>query len=159
MRLQNCVPPLTPEVVQALQGIGVNTDIDLLLADDPINVFTKLPPGHGISLKDFNLIVAQVAELAAATPVYGDKLFERETKRKEDVFSEDSDLLVGLPDVDALLWGFGSARIVELSGDKGSGKTVSGMARLISQRKFIDMSPAGPSSASSPSASCQCRGL
>ena len=157
MRLQNCVPPLTPEVVQALQGIGVNTDIDLLLADDPINVFTKLPPGHGISLKDFNLIVAQVAELAAATPVYGDKLFERETKRKEDVFSEG--LLVGLPDIDAILGGFGSHRIVELSGDKGSGKTVSGMARLISLRKFIHMSPAGPGSASSPSASCQCRGL
>ncbi|PIL35313.1 hypothetical protein GSI_02038 [Ganoderma sinense ZZ0214-1] len=121
MRLQSCVPPLKPEVVQILQDIDVKTDTDLLLAGDPIDIFAKLPPGHGISLKDFNHIVAQVAEVAAAAPVYGDKLFERETKRKEDVFTED--LLVGLPDVDALLGGFNSARIVELSGDRGSGKT------------------------------------
>ncbi|KAM5539255.1 hypothetical protein V8D89_007128 [Ganoderma adspersum] len=121
MRLQNCVPPLRPEVVQALQDIGVKTDTDLLLADDPISIFTKLPPGHGISLKDFNLIVAQVAEIAAAVPVHGDKLLERETKRREDVFTED--LLVGLPDVDALLGGFSPPHVVELSGDPGSGKT------------------------------------
>ncbi|KAI1797084.1 P-loop containing nucleoside triphosphate hydrolase protein [Ganoderma leucocontextum] len=121
MRLQNCVPPLKHEVVQALQDIDVKTDTDLLLADDPINIFTKLPPGHGISLKDFNQIVAQVAEIAAAVPVYGDKLLDRESNRKEEIFLDD--MLVGLPDLDALLGGFGPPRIIEISGDAGSGKT------------------------------------
>ena len=124
MRLENCIPPLEPEVVQVLQDIGVRTEVDLLLADDPINIFTKLPPGHGISLKEFNQIVEQVTEIAAAVPVYGDKLLEDDTKRKEDVFRDDT-ILVGLPDIDALVGGgFRPPQIVELSGDLGSGRTV-----------------------------------
>ena len=134
MRLQNCVPPLKPEVVQALRDIDVRTDTDLLLSDDPVNIFTELPPGHGISLKEFNQIVAKVAEFAAAVPVYGDKLLEQETKRREDVLGED--LLVGLPDIDALLEGFSSVRIIELSGDRGSGKTVSLRAFHLTTKLF-----------------------
>ena len=122
MRLHNCVPPLKDEVVQVLLDAGVKTDTDLLLAGDPINVFNKLPPGHGINLRDFNDIIVQVAELAAAVPLHGDRLLEEESKAREESLSDN--VLVGLPELDCLFGGLGSRRVIEFSGDAGSGKTV-----------------------------------
>lgn len=123
MRIQQLVPPLSAELAQALQDIGIKTDTDLLLAHDPLTTFAKLPTGHGVSLRQFRDVLAQVAELASAPPIYGDKLLEQEMKRQEDVYVED--MLLGVPAIDALLGGFNPPRVIELSGDAGSGKTVS----------------------------------
>lgn len=131
-RLQQFSPPLPPNLVQDLQELGIKTDTDLLLAHDSLTIFTKLPPGHGISLKQFREILTQVAGLAAATPTYGDKLLDRETKRQEDIFADHSDLLLGVPDIDALLGGFSPPRLIELSGDTRSGKTVG-----VHRRKYL----------------------
>ena len=122
MRLHSCVPPLKDEVVQILLDAGVKTDTDLLLAGDSISIFDKLPPGHGISLKDFNNIIEQVAELGASAPVYGEKLLEKELIVGEKSLA--NDILVGLPELDGLLGGLGPSRVIEFSGDAGSGKTV-----------------------------------
>ncbi|KAI0741913.1 P-loop containing nucleoside triphosphate hydrolase protein [Daedaleopsis nitida] len=122
-RLQQFSPPLPPDLVQDLQELGIKTDTDLLLTHDPLAVFSKLPPGHGISLKQFREILTQVTGIAAAAPTDGNKLLERETKRQEDIFADHSDLLLGVPDVDALLGGFSPPMLVELSGDTRSGKT------------------------------------
>lgn len=122
MRLQQFVPPLDETLVEALSSIGIKTDTDLLLLHDPLTIFTKLPPDHNISLREFRDMLAQVTALAASTPTCGDRLYELESKRQEDVFADD--MLVGVPDVDRLLGGFGPPRVVEISGDPGSGKTV-----------------------------------
>lgn len=125
MRLQQFVPPLDPSFVQALSEIGIKTDTDLLLTHDPLATFTKLPAGHGVTLKQYREVLAQVAGLAAATPTYGDKLLERETKRQEDIFSDVPDTMqLGVPAVDALVGGFAPPRVIEVSGDSGTGKTV-----------------------------------
>ena len=124
MRLQQLIPPLTPELAQCLQDIGIKTETDLLLAHDPLTIFAKLPAGHGVSLKQFREVLARVAQIAAATPVRGDKLLERETRRHEDIFVDEPDLLIGVPEVDALLGGFRPPRVVEISGDAKAGKTV-----------------------------------
>ncbi|RPD59693.1 P-loop containing nucleoside triphosphate hydrolase protein [Lentinus tigrinus ALCF2SS1-6] len=121
MRIQQLVPPLSADLAQALQEIGIKTDTDLLLAHDPLTIFAKLPAGHGVSLRQFRDALAQVAELASAPVAYGDKLFEQEMKRQEDIYVED--MLLGVPEVDALLGGFNPPRVIELSGDAGSGKT------------------------------------
>ncbi|KAI0366187.1 P-loop containing nucleoside triphosphate hydrolase protein [Pilatotrama ljubarskyi] len=125
MRLQNFSPPLKLETVQALQEVGVKTDTDLLLTKDPTDIFTRLPAELGISLLDFRSTISKVAELASATPIHGEKLLEQENKRREDIFADD--MLLGVPEVDALLGGFSPPRVVEVSGDQGSGKTTLAM--------------------------------
>ncbi len=132
MRIQQLVPPLGSELAEALQQIGIKTDTDLLLAHDPLTIFAKLPAGHGVTLRQFRDLLAQVAELAAAPSVYGDKLFEQEMKRQEDIYADD--MLLGVPEVDALLGGFNPPRVIELSGDSGSGKTVCFSANLAHMR-------------------------
>ncbi|KAI0351774.1 P-loop containing nucleoside triphosphate hydrolase protein [Trametes cingulata] len=119
---ENFSPPLQPELVQALKDAGIRTDTDLLLNNDSAEIFRRLPPELGISLLDFRRAIAKVAELASATLVNGDKLLEQENKRQEDIFGDD--MLLGVPEVDALLGGFSPPRVVEVSGDKGSGKTL-----------------------------------
>lgn len=131
MRLQHFSPPIQNELVQALQDIGIRTDTDLLLSEDPTKIFTRLPQDLGISLLDFRRAVAKVAELASATPTYGDKLLEQELKRQEDVFADD--MRVGVPTLDALLGGFSPPRVIEVSGDKGSGKTVCSYTSILHQ--------------------------
>ncbi|KAI9061202.1 P-loop containing nucleoside triphosphate hydrolase protein [Trametes sanguinea] len=125
MRLQQFSPPLREDLVQALQGIGVRTEVDLLLADDSTAIFTRLPPELGISLLEFRRAVEKVVELAAAVPTYGDKLLEAENARHDEILRDE--MLVGVPAVDALLGGFSPPRVVEISGDKGSGKTTLAM--------------------------------
>ncbi|KAI0326484.1 P-loop containing nucleoside triphosphate hydrolase protein [Cubamyces sp. BRFM 1775] len=120
-RLQQFSPPLPIELVNALNDIGVKTDTDLLLFDDPSNIFRRLPPELGVSLLDFRRAVESVVELAAAPSTYGDKLLEKEERRNEDIFVDD--MLVGVPELDALLGGFNPPIVIEVSGDKGSGKT------------------------------------
>ncbi|TBU41488.1 P-loop containing nucleoside triphosphate hydrolase protein [Dichomitus squalens] len=136
MRLQNCVPPLDTEVVQALCSVGVKTDSDLLLAGEPMDIFAKLAPGHGIGLKTFNEVVAQVAQLAAAVPVYADKAFQLETKLTEEVL--DDGVLLELPELDNLLGGFGPPRVIEFSGDTGSGKTALALHMAIRHLSFVE---------------------
>ncbi|KAI0715829.1 P-loop containing nucleoside triphosphate hydrolase protein [Cerioporus squamosus] len=112
MRIQQLVPPLGADLANALQEIGIKTDTDLLLAHDPLTIFAKLPAGHGVTLRQFRDILAQVTELAAAPPVYGDKLLEQEMKRQEDIYADD--MLLGVPEVDALLGGFNPPRALAL---------------------------------------------
>ncbi|KAI0708704.1 hypothetical protein C8Q72DRAFT_273073 [Fomitopsis betulina] len=84
------------------------------------------------SALDFRRAVAKVAELASAAPTYGDKLLEQELKRQEDIFGDD--MRVGVPALDALLGGFSPPLVIEVSGDKGSGKTVRKYTFLFHQR-------------------------
>ncbi|KAI0649543.1 P-loop containing nucleoside triphosphate hydrolase protein [Trametes meyenii] len=121
MRLQQFSPPIQPEIVGALQAIGIKTDTDLLLSDDPTNIFRRLPSDVGINLLDFRRAVAEAVALASATPEYGEKILETEEQRQEEIYI--NDMTLGVPEVDALLGNFSPPRIIELSGESSSGKT------------------------------------
>ncbi|KAI0671322.1 P-loop containing nucleoside triphosphate hydrolase protein [Trametes maxima] len=136
MRLQQFSPPIQPEIVRALQDIGIKTDTDLLLSDDSTSIFRRLPSDVGISLLDFRRAVAEVAALASATPECGERLLEAEEQRQEDVFA--NNMTLGVPDVDALLGNFSPPRIVELSGDSGSGKTALALQLALRHLSRVD---------------------
>ncbi|OSC97693.1 P-loop containing nucleoside triphosphate hydrolase protein [Trametes coccinea BRFM310] len=136
MRLQQFSPPLREDLVLALQDIGVRTEVDLILNEDPTAIFTRLPSALGISLLEFRRAVEKVTELASAVPTYGDKQQELENARHDEILRDD--MLVGLPEVDALLGGFSPPRLVEISGDKGSGKTT--LAMQVALRHLVTVS-------------------
>ena len=127
MRLQQLVPPLDAHFVDILSSINVKTDIDLLLASTSDGIFARLPPGHGISLKAFRAHVVHATQLLAAPATYGDALLAQDLKRRADMaFADDADMPVGVAALDELLGGgFAPPCVVEISGDVGSGKTVS----------------------------------
>ncbi|KAI0955918.1 hypothetical protein AcV7_006457 [Taiwanofungus camphoratus] len=119
MRLQSFVPPLNESVVGALASCGIKTDADLLFTDS-VAIFRKLPPGI-VSLREFCTLVKQVEEQAAAPAFRGDQFLKLQTKTCEDSFC--GEILCGVSQLDELLGGFSPPRVIEISGDKGSGKT------------------------------------
>lgn len=123
--IQALTPPLPAPLVDALESIGIHTTIDLLFSGSPSDIFKKLPTGT-ITLHDFNRTIEQVTARAAAPSVRGDKFLEVETHRRESVFVTDTSC--GVPEIDNLVGGFTAPRVFELSGDRGSGKTVSLLA-------------------------------
>ena len=127
MRLQQLVPPLDAHFVEKLSEIDIKTDVDLLLASSPDSIFARLPPGHSITLRAFRDSLAHARELCAAPMSYGDELLSRDAKRRADAALEgDAGIRVGVDALDALVGGgFAPPRVVEISGESGSGKTVS----------------------------------
>ncbi|KAH9847228.1 P-loop containing nucleoside triphosphate hydrolase protein [Lenzites betulinus] len=121
MRLQHFSPQIPEGLVTALASISIRTDTDLLLSEDPTKIFMRLPQELGLSLLEFRMAIDKVAELASASFTGGDILLEHENKCQEDIFADD--MLLGVPEVDALLNGFCPPRVVEVSGDRASGKT------------------------------------
>ncbi|KAI0733495.1 P-loop containing nucleoside triphosphate hydrolase protein [Fomitopsis betulina] len=121
MRIQAVVPPPPQSLSSALTQIGVRTDSDLLFSAPPVDIFLKLPPDT-ISLHDFNDFVMRVAQQAAAPAITADMLFEQEkTKDGADLFAEPT---IGVKCLDELLGGLAPPRIIEVSGDRGSGKSL-----------------------------------
>jgi RAD51-like protein 3 len=118
MRLRTLVPPLPTELLGNLEELGIKTDSDLLFSDSGL-VYQKLLPTT-ISLHDFNQIISDVAERAAAPALHLNHPLTHQNR--EGI--QDPELESGVPELDALLHGFGGSRVIEFSGDKGSGKTV-----------------------------------
>ncbi|KAH9928751.1 P-loop containing nucleoside triphosphate hydrolase protein [Fomitopsis serialis] len=121
MRLQTLVPSPPQTLLDALAQVGIRTDTDLLFSATPVDIFRKLPSGT-LSLHDFHSFVAQVTRQAAAPAVCGDVLFEQGKRREEsDLYSEPT---TGVRQLDQLLGGLAPPRVIEVSGDRGSGKSV-----------------------------------
>ncbi|TFY64123.1 hypothetical protein EVJ58_g2823 [Rhodofomes roseus] len=120
MRLQAISPSPPRALLDALAQLGIRTDTDLLFSADPIDIFRKLPSST-LSLHDFHSFVAQVSQQASAPAVCGDVLFEQEKRKEEnDLYSE---LTTGVRELDGLLGGLAPPRVIEVSGDRGSGKS------------------------------------
>ncbi|KAH9912282.1 uncharacterized protein B0H18DRAFT_1217175 [Fomitopsis serialis] len=118
MRLQTLVPSPPQTLLDALAQVGIRTDTDLLFSATPVDIFRKLPSGT-LSLHDFHSFVAQVTRQAAAPAVCGDVLFEQGKRREEsDLYSEPT---TGVRQLDQLLGGLAPPRVIEVSGDRGSG--------------------------------------
>ena len=124
LRLNSITPSLPGDLMLALEEIGVKTDVDLLFSESTTELFAKLPPGI-VSLRDFNHIIAQVTKSAAAPPIRADEYLETETHLRENLFVVEDALGCDVPELDRLVGMFSTPRVFEISGDRGSGKTVS----------------------------------
>lgn len=121
MRLHSLIPTISSHLVSALEDCGIKTDTDLLFFDGSnIDILAKLPPGI-VSLREFEEYTSLVAEHASAPATRGDQELETVLLRQDE---NAADVSCGVQELDALVGGFGGGRVFEISGEKGSGKTV-----------------------------------
>jgi len=121
MRLHSLVPTIPAHLVSALENCGIKTDTDILFFDGSnIDILAKLPSGI-VSLREFEEYTSLVAEHASAPATRGDQELETVLLRQ---YENAVDISCGVRELDALVEGFGGGRVFEISGEKGSGKTV-----------------------------------
>jgi RAD51-like protein 3 len=123
MRLAALVPTVPLDLVESLEKCGIRTDTELLFSGTAADIFKRLPP-ETVSLHDLTKYIALVTERAAAPGIRADILLSQE--------SHDYELTSGVAELDRLLGGFGGSRVLEISGDKGSGKSVSAANKVSS---------------------------
>jgi len=121
MRLANLVPSISAELVTALNTLEIRTENDLLFSATPYELLNRLPP-ETVSLEDLEAAIVTVAELSAAS---GDSCFDLLTLEAGPSGSDaPTPLVSGNENIDRILSGLGRHKIIQLSGDKGSGKSV-----------------------------------
>jgi len=120
MRLANLVPSISAELVAALNTLGIRTESDLLFSATPREILNRLPP-ETVSLEDLEAAIDTVAELSAAVGVSCFNLALEAGPIRSD---SPAPLVSGNEYIDRLLSGLGRHKIIQLSGDKGSGKSV-----------------------------------
>ena len=103
----------------ASEDIGIRTESDLLFSDTPLEIFSRLPTGI-TSLEELESFIDLVTELCAAPGVSALELSGVEAQARV----QDKELCSGNDDVDRLLRGLGSRKLIQISGDRGSGKSV-----------------------------------
>lgn len=119
MRLSNLVPSLPASLVASLEANGIRTEVDLLFSAPTIDTFRRLPAGT-VTLQELIDYTALAAELCAAPGVSAYEAFMKE----EAASATDVELQSGNLELDALLQGLGRRKVIEVSGDRGSGKSV-----------------------------------
>jgi hypothetical protein len=115
MRLAALVPTIPLDFVETLEKSGIRTDTELLFSGTAAEIFKRLPP-ETVSLHELVKYIALVTERAAAPGIRADILLSQE--------SLDCELTSGVAELDRLLGGFTGSHVFEISGDKGSGKSV-----------------------------------
>ena len=119
MNLRTLLPSLAEDVYEALEAAGITTAQDVILNEDS-QLYQQLPNSVVTQIIELK---AQVAERVSVPATRGDELFNSEEKR-EGVREV---CLSGVDELDGLLGGFGKYGVIEIAGDKSSGKTVSSM--------------------------------
>ncbi|EAU85550.2 hypothetical protein CC1G_06263 [Coprinopsis cinerea okayama7 len=119
MRLSALVPSISADSVKVLEGAGIRTDTDLLFTPTS-EIYKRLPRGS-ISLQELARLCTAVTELTSANPVIGiDALQREEARLARDTNLE---LAVGNEAIDNFLRGLGGRKVIEISGNRASGKT------------------------------------
>ena len=119
MRLSNLVPSIPGPLVASLEAIGIRTEVDLIFSAPTFDVFRCLPPGT-VTLQELINYTSVAAELCAAPGASAFEIFSQE----EAARCNEVQLQSGNSELDALLQGLGGCKVIEISGDKGSGKSV-----------------------------------
>ncbi|KAJ3510880.1 hypothetical protein NLJ89_g4419 [Agrocybe chaxingu] len=119
MRLANLVPSIPGQLVASLEAIGIRTETELLLSTSTLDIFRRLPPGI-TTLQKLTEVVSLVAELCAAPGLSAYELLNLEEQARK----QHRPLCSGNEALDGLLRGLPARRVIEISGDKGSGKSV-----------------------------------
>ncbi|KAJ6567172.1 P-loop containing nucleoside triphosphate hydrolase protein [Mycena vulgaris] len=116
MRLAACVS-IPAHLVSSLEACGIRTEADLLFSGSTFDIFRRLPAGT-TTLRELTEATALVANLASCPGQSAADLLAAYAGTSGDNF------LSGLPQLDELLHGLAtSRRLIEVSGDKRSGKT------------------------------------
>lgn len=119
MRLSAFPPSLVPpELLSGLLNLGLKTDTDLLLLDVR-DIMKCLPPGC-ISFQELRQIHETIAARASA---HGLSALDIRSNCLSN--HHKYGLSSGINELDALMNGFGGGRVLEVSGEKGTGKSVS----------------------------------
>lgn len=117
MRLSNLIPSIPANVVACLEVQGIRTDTDLLFSTTTFDIYKRLPAGT-TTLEELTEYTSIAAEIGAAPGMSGHELL-----LLENTYG-DVQLRTGNGELDDLLRGLDGRWIIELSGDKGSGKSV-----------------------------------
>lgn len=120
MRLASCLSAIRDDLLYALEACGIRTDRELLFSTSSLELYKRLP-SETTTLHELDQLRTLVAESAAASASVGPALLAEECRGLLDVAAITS----GVVELDDLLEGFGTPGIVQISGDKNSGKTVS----------------------------------
>ena len=124
MRLTN-ITRLSKELVTALEQSGIRTDTDLLFSRTPLEVFHSLPNGK-ISLNDFLESINVVTEAVSALGM-----------RAIDAITQDARVETGVATFDQLVGQSSRQGVIEISGARESGKTVSVFDYFLWPSSFI----------------------
>jgi RAD51-like protein 3 len=98
--------------------IDIRTDTGLLFATPTLDIFKRLPRGT-ISLQELIDYKDIVAELCAAPAISGYDLLSLENESQRNAI----ELTSGNQQLDDFLVGLSGGRVIEISGDRGSGKS------------------------------------
>jgi len=119
MRLSNMVPPIFADLVVALESIQIRTETDLLFSAPLPDIYKRLPAAT-VSLQMLIELVELVTESCATSGRSSLDLLDLD----EQCTAQGKGLSCGNQGVDVLLRGLCGRKVIEISGDKGSGKTV-----------------------------------
>lgn len=106
---------LPDELLLSLDKIGIKTAPDLLFSGSVFDIFQRLPVGT-ITLASLKIYITRVTETCSAPGISGSSLLASSSRPPNRFLTDDP--------VYNLLRAFGDNRIIEISGDTGSGKTV-----------------------------------
>ncbi|VDB83793.1 unnamed protein product [Peniophora sp. CBMAI 1063] len=109
------------DLFEGLQSIRIHTAQDFLFASMPV-LFHRLPAGC-TTLHELNEIHAHVLGLCGAQGISGDILYEMETTENSEIFRVTSPVTQLNDLVGGDFGGSGRGKVLEISGDTGSGKT------------------------------------
>ncbi|OJA11134.1 hypothetical protein AZE42_02359 [Rhizopogon vesiculosus] len=134
MRLDSLVPSIPAELVVALNNsCGIRTDTDILFFGSSLDIIKKLPLGT-VTLSDLEKFTQLIAERVSAPGHRGDEILAEISGQNE----RHSQVSCGVRELDDLVGGFGGSRVIEISGEKGSGKTALALQTVI-QRLVADV--------------------
>ena len=98
--------------------IDIRTETDLLFSAPTFDIFKRLPRGT-ISLQELIDYTDIVAELCASPAVSGYDLLSLENESQRNALEFTS----GNQELDDFLVGLSGGRVIEISGDRGTGKS------------------------------------
>lgn len=127
MRLYNLIPSIPADLVACLDAIDIRTEIDLLFSIPTFDIFRRLPRGT-ISLQELTDYTDLVAELCAAPAISGSDLLSLEIELQRNAV----ELISGNRELDEVLAGLSGGRVIEISGDRGTGKSARSLYFLFS---------------------------
>ena len=122
MRLRVISPRLPDALIDALEQCNIRTDTDLMFTGTAMQIYEKLPPGT-VTLAELEKIIQDAICSAAVQGLSCDELILIEEEKRSTAGSYRLDC--GVPALDELINGYSGPRVLEISGERGSGKSVS----------------------------------
>lgn len=111
------LPFLPAELLAALEACGIRTSNEFLFPWTTVELYQKLPEKL-VTVRELELLRVRVAALLAAPGISGDNALQLAPPEGPHPIT------TGLEGLDDILVDFSSAEVFEISGAKGSGKTV-----------------------------------